>query len=63
MLETGNCIVAETFHSFPLETKSCLNAIKFQLKVVVQNASCSVSCMAVEHLALLSTTLSRQKEE
>lgn len=55
--------MAETFHSFPLETKSCLNAIKFQLNVVVQNASCSVSCMAVEHLALLSTTLSRQKEE
>lgn len=47
MLETGtNCTVTETFNSFPLDTKPCLNAIPFQLNVVVQNTMPAVQCRA-----------------
>lgn len=42
----GNCRVAETFHSFPSETKACLNAIKFRLNVVVQNMMLPAQCLA-----------------
>lgn len=42
----GNCRVAETFHSFQLETKPCLNEIQFQLNVVVQNVMAAVQCLA-----------------